>query len=412
VSAAADPLVGNLTPVENQPLNRAANTADGSEREQTETTTLEVLLDSIARFICRFVSLSPSQTAVLALWVVHTHVFQASECTPYLAITSAEKESGKTRLLEVLETLVARPWFTASVTTAVLPRRIEAVRPTLLLDESDALFRGNKERSETLRGVLNSGYRRTGSFSCCIRSATDFSTRDFSTFCPKAIAGIGNLPDTVAGRSIPIRLKRRAPFDQVENWRQTDSSTQGEARRLKGQLQALAPRLIPSLQASHPCFPDELTDRQQDVSAPLLAISELSGERWQRTARIAILDLCTSAWRSDDSVGIQLLRDIHGIFELRPQVDRLPSVTLLAALTALETSPWMEFSHGKALTLRKLAELLQPYDISPHTIRVGDSTPKGYLRDDFQDVWTRFRISSLQNATAPPGSVHAETAPV
>ena len=36
----------------------------------------------------------------VALWVFHTHAFVAAEATPYLAITSAVKESGKTQLLE------------------------------------------------------------------------------------------------------------------------------------------------------------------------------------------------------------------------------------------------------------------------------------------------------------------------
>jgi hypothetical protein len=40
--------------------------------------------------------------------------------------------------------------------------------------------------------------------------------RGFSTFCPKAVAGIGCLADTVADRSIPIRLKRKLPSEKVD----------------------------------------------------------------------------------------------------------------------------------------------------------------------------------------------------
>ena len=38
---------------------------------------------------------------------------------------SAEMESGKTRLLEVLRLLVAKPWFTGRTTTAALTRKID-----------------------------------------------------------------------------------------------------------------------------------------------------------------------------------------------------------------------------------------------------------------------------------------------
>ncbi len=35
------------------------------------------------------------------------------------------------------------------------------------------------------------------------------TVKNFSTFCPKAIAGIGRLLDTVSDRSIPIRMERK-----------------------------------------------------------------------------------------------------------------------------------------------------------------------------------------------------------
>lgn len=49
------------------------------------------LLDNVAAYIRRFVSLSDSQARVAAAFVVHTHKFDAADSTPYLAVTSAEK---------------------------------------------------------------------------------------------------------------------------------------------------------------------------------------------------------------------------------------------------------------------------------------------------------------------------------
>ena len=65
---------------------------------------LELLhpLSLVAWLVRRFVVLSPDQAAVVALWIAHTHSIDAFEQTPYLAITSAEKRSGKTRKLEVV----------------------------------------------------------------------------------------------------------------------------------------------------------------------------------------------------------------------------------------------------------------------------------------------------------------------
>src|SRR6266513_5433939 len=153
------------------------------------------LLDRIAEYVRRFVALSEAQKIIVTLWVVHTHLVSVIDCTPYLAITSAEKQSGKTRLLEVSEDLVANPWMTGRVTAAVLIRKIDKEQPTLLLDEGDAAFGGQREYAEALRAVLNTGYRQGGKASCCVPKGQETSFKDFLTFGAKAIAGIGKLPD-------------------------------------------------------------------------------------------------------------------------------------------------------------------------------------------------------------------------
>lgn len=106
------------------------------------------LLGELSALLRRFVIMSAPQARVVALWAVHTYVLGAADATPYLAVTSAEKRSGKTRLLEVLELVVAWPWFTGRTTAAVLPRKIDADSPTLLLDESEAAFGPDKEYAE------------------------------------------------------------------------------------------------------------------------------------------------------------------------------------------------------------------------------------------------------------------------
>ena len=178
------------------------------------------VLGGLVAFIRRFVALSDEQADMASLWVVHTHAIDAADCTPYLHIKSAEKRSGKTRLLEVLALLVARPWLTGRVSAAVLVRKTANEQPSLLLDESDAAFKGDKDYAEALRGILNAGFRRGGVTSLCVGQGANLSYRDFPVFRPKAIAGIGKLPDTIADRAIPIELRRRRRDEQVERFRQ------------------------------------------------------------------------------------------------------------------------------------------------------------------------------------------------
>jgi hypothetical protein len=357
------------------------------------------LLDRVATFIRRFVAVSNAQKVALSLWVTHTHSFNCTDCTPYMAITSAEKQSGKTRLLEVLEMLVANAWLTGQVTAAVLARKIGSdLPPTLLLDESDAAFNGEKEYVEALRGVLNTGYRKGGKYSRCVGQGHE--VRDFSSFCPKAIAGIGKLPDTVADRSIPIRLKRAARNEGVARFRRRE--VEGEATQLREELLVWCSSLDSSLCDTCPKLPDELTDRKQDVVEPLLAIAQAAGGEWPIQARQALIELCAEARASDDSIGVKLLSDIHGIFEER-QADRISSEELATALAGIETSPWGEWSHGKPITKYKLAQLLKRFGIVPDGIRLPDGkTPRGYHKEDFRDSWERYLPSNSPESPHTP----------
>jgi hypothetical protein len=247
---------------------------EGNRPKPAEAPSGVELLMNLIRFIRRFVALSEAQVLLIALWVIHTRSFDAVETTPYLNIRSAEKRSGKTRLLEVLSLLVARAWFTGRVTSAVLVRKVAAETPTLLLDESDAAFKGDREYAETLRGVLNAGFRRGGVASLCVGQGANLTYKDFPVFSPKAIAGIGTLPDTVADRSIPIELQRRRPSERVERFRLRKVGP--EARPLQEAAAAWAEEHLNALAEAEPELPEELDDRAQDIIEPCLP----SPTRW------------------------------------------------------------------------------------------------------------------------------------
>jgi hypothetical protein len=374
----------------------------------------DTMLCSVFSFIRRFVSISDAQARVLTLWVIHSHAFPAAAATPYMAITSPEKQSGKTRLLEVLKTLVASPWMTGRVTAAVLTRKIDKDHPTLLLDESDAAFGGEKDYAEALRGILNTGYVIGGSASCCVGQGAAIGFKDFSTFCPKAIAGIGSLPDTVADRSVPIRLKRAAPGEAVARFRRRD--VESETAILRGVVSRWCLSIEESLREARPELPDELSDRQQDCAEPLLAIADAAGGEWPTAARASLVELCAEARATAKSTGVQLLTDIREIFTMRG-ADRISSADLASALLEIETSPWSEWGKSqKPISAPRLARLLGRFGITPGSVRIGEKTPKGYRLDDFSDAFTRYLragdtpspvASVVQSATPQQPNVHA-----
>ena len=362
------------------------------------------LLNNLAKFVKRFVVLSDPQADVIVLWIIHTYIFEVSDATPYLNITSAEKRSGKTRLLEVLELLVIRPWLTGRVTAAVLARKVDAECPTLLLDESDAAFKGDKEYSEVLRSLLNSGYRRGGKTSICVGQGARIGYKDLATFCPKAIAGIGKLPDTVADRSIRIELKRRIQSEPVERFRRR--LVEPEAEELRNRITAWVASNRFDIRDTD--IPTCLDDRAADCWEPLLVIADVAGSEWPDRIRNDAASLADKENRQDESLGIRLLEDIHSV--IVEAIEVISSADLVSALVKLEEAPWGDM-YGKPMDARRLAALLKPYGIRPQTVRIDDRTPKGYRREDFEDAWKRYIpvISGPLSATsATPRSAQAQ----
>ncbi len=361
------------------------------------------LLEQVSEFIRRFVVLpSDAATTALALFVLHTWTIEAAEATAYIVVISAEKGSGKTRVLEVLGYLVREPWHTAGVSEAALFRKIEQDEPCLLLDEIDAIFGSNLERTEPLRAALNAGNRRGGRVTRCVPPKMELG--EFSVFSPKALAGIdtGRLPDTIRDRSVILHMKRRRAGEEVERLRHRNVAP--EAEPLTDSLRAWAEAASPILRTANPELPDELSDRAADGWEPLLAIADLAGEEWATWARQAAVILSAPGDEDELALGPLLLAGIRRAVDGRQAIS---TADLLLSINADEELPFGAWNEGRGVEARRLARLLKPYGIKPKSIRMGDGTPKGYALEDLQDAFARYlpepqQAQRAQRAEPPP----------
>lgn len=246
---------------------------------------------------------SAHQVVAITLFVAHSHVVEAAEATPYTHVTSPEKRSGKTRVLEAVEFLVRRPIRALDLSEAALYRIIQRDCPTLLWDEIDVVFR--RRENEGRRGLLNGGYRRGAKV---YRSNERGHLQEFAVFSPKMMAGIGELPDTVADRAIRIRLERRAPGEAVSKLRRREASKEAEPILRALEIWA-SPDTIETLGAARPQPPEGLNDRAEDAWEILFAIADMAGGEWPGRARRAALELSGDD-TSAQSLGVRLLADV------------------------------------------------------------------------------------------------------
>jgi putative DNA primase/helicase len=353
------------------------------------------LLDAIAETLTRHAVLPAHADTAIALWIMLTYTHGAASVCPILALTSPEKRCGKTRVLSLLGRLCHRPLAASNITAAALFRAVEQWQPCLLIDEADTFLR----QSDELRGIINGGHTRDIAY--VIRTVgEEHEPRRFSTWSPKAIACIGDARDTIMDRSIVISMRRKLPTEVVTRLRYGDRYAD-----LVSQCVRWAADHMDTLRSAEPAPPAGLNDRAADNWTPLLSIAEVAGGRWPDRAHEAARILSHGEAVEDTSTRVQLLADIHSIFEARG-VDRIRSTELVDALADMEDRPWPEWKNAKPLTPTQLAQLLRPFGVVSGARREGGAVFKGYIRAKFDDAFSRYLPAQTVTRLQPAVQSH------
>lgn len=358
------------------------------------------LLDEVEAFHRRF-NVFPTEHAyvAVALWDAHAHLMDALDGTARIAFLSPEPGSGKSRALEIIETLTPRAATTVNASANALFRLVSADEgtPTLLFDEIDTVFGPKAGGNEEVRGFLNSGYRRGAKSLRCVGDGSEQKAAFFPSFCAVAMAGLGSLPDTILTRSVIIRMRKKAPNEKCEPYRRRVHEKQGHV--LRDRLAEWTATLHDQVADAWPEMPEGVTDRPADVWEPLLAVADAAGGDWPARARKACMELIKAANSNEEaSLGVRLLTDLRD--KVFCGVDKMPTAAILEVLLSLDDAPWADLSEDgqaiKPLTARRLSKLLSQYvrpdntPIKPKGIRVGSTTPKGYYAEDLTDAWNRY----------------------
>ena len=455
----------------------------------------KALLDELASVLTRFVVLPRWAAETLALWVLHTYAFELRDISTYIGIESPEKRCGKTTLLAVLSELVCRPVVAANISSPAFFRVIEELRPTLLIDEADTFLQGNDELRGILnsgyarstafvvrvanevfnhrehRGHQEEVGRRTSNIQLSTSNIergeeeeqdnrksngsaglaegngklerttrrdrpypeTGSRLASYSCWCPKVMAAIGRLPDTLADRCIVIRMQRKSNGESCERLRLLEA----EVLRRKCARFVLDHRDVIAM--ARPQIPEELNDRAADIWEPLLVLADLAGtelfnrkeriehkegeqkavegreakvegqsnltsnpnlglasedrKEWPVAAREAAVGL-TGISQENNPIA-SLLMDLLCCFAAEKS-ERVFSRTLVQRLNWMSGLPWNEMTQRKTkeapqgVTDVWLARVLRPYGVRPSTTRIGEAVAKGYSMDDFTPVFQRY----------------------
>jgi hypothetical protein len=235
----------------------------------------DLLLGQVHDFIERFVFLKTNSLyRLLALWSVATYMYADFEYTGYIFACSPEPQSGKSRLLEVLELLAAKPsGILVSPSEAVLFRTAEG--HTQLLDEVD----GWTNRDE-LRNVLNAGFHRGATVQRMNDGEGGYEVKSFPVYAPRVLAGIGQgiLHGTTRDRTFVLEMVRQMRAERRERFR--IKLVKPEADNLKNAIEQWIAQHKAEIADTYEQFDfpylQDFRDRTIDVAQPLAAILEVA----------------------------------------------------------------------------------------------------------------------------------------
>jgi hypothetical protein len=291
---------------------------------------------------------------------------------------------GKTRLLEVLELLVCRPWRGTAPSEAAVFRFLDSRRPTLLLDEQESLSRRNvSERDSAILAILNAGYKQGQTVPRCVGGENELQF--FKVYGPKAFAAIGDLPSALRDRCITIPMQRRAPGEAVARFRYEAAKREAEPVRVNVQRAAVA--LSAPVKAAYAnlgelCF---LSDRDEELFSPLFSLCACLAPGRISELKVQAQRLCRTKADDtlEDSEALRLLADIQAIW---PEgAEAMFTESLIQGLQGLPDSLW-----AAGLSPRGLANKLRGFDVRPRLVRIGSGLSRGYIREELERAFARY----------------------
>ena len=368
---------------------------------------LGAVMDAAETEITRYIVAPVEVIHTVVLWCVFAHIIQHEllgvDFAPRLAVQAASTQCGKSRTAELVACLAPRDRMSGSISTAAIFRIVDAVRPTLVIDEADNFFR--TERGKETLGILNSGHSRRSAYVERVERNDDgqFEVVRFRTFTGICFTSIDWLPETLQNRCIVIVLRRKMGGEERAHLPKGESAVLFELRRM---LTRWAQDLTELPEVT---LDPELLNRRGDNWRWLLRIAAEAGGEWPARALAAALYADDESVAADQNRLTALLGAIWEVFATRG-TDRIETQTLIDDLLQADDGRWQEAHRGRPITEYFLREALKMVIPDTEEMRKarrwsdGGTDKRGYTVAHFEDPWLRYlgRAKPSAKATTAP----------
>jgi hypothetical protein len=326
----------------------------------------------------------------MAAWVLAGYAYMACPIFPYIRLTSAQRQCGKSKVLELLSEVAfrAKP-ILVNPTSAVLFRSLHVTGQVLLLDEFE---NATDDTQRSMIAVLNSGFQRGAEVPRCV--GDEYNIERFQAYSPKAFAGLARVPETLQSRSIPVLMMPKVAADRIEPFSPVVYAERASRWRDDAAIWALwnAPELSRFVTGGRGDLqiPDYLEDRQVDYMAPLFATAKLTGVGLQ-----GLLAFCSDlAGTTQQPAGVgRATRAVRALAKWFPRDEQERRLFLSEVAIMLYDSEALDEPDEREAGL-----MLRNLGLDVRQIRIGSDSKKGVCisEEQMDNLVSRFL------ANAPP----------
>ncbi len=286
------------------------------------------LFSEIREYISRFIYLPEERHYdLLVLWTMGTYTFKIFRYFPYIHL-NAEKNSGKTTLMDVLAPICFNGDISSNQTEAVIFREVQFSLPTMFMDEVEKLSKNSRQFMNTgIADVLKTGFNSNGAVKRCI--GDDYKIGKFSSYCPKMLAGINELEEVLRDRTIGIAMIRKGKDETLEKYIDSDTNIQHQQKEIRDKLYMLGLNFCSDIFNSYKELSNNqeiievLDNRTSDLWLPIIAFAKLvDGDSTPNlTSKIILLAQEEKANRliddQEDNVTVRLVLELDKIIKNR-----------------------------------------------------------------------------------------------
>lgn len=192
-------------------IEKADETAERIKEEENKIKDNEAKIilgktfEDIKYVLKKYIKLKEEYYDLVAVWIIGTYCMKSFETYPYLFI-NAQKGSGKTRLLKLIEALTKKGELLISMREAVL-FQIATDERTILIDELENL---DRKENYALKELLNACYKRGTKVYRMRKKGKDgdYVPVPYFPFTSIVIANISGTDDVLGDRCITVHLDK------------------------------------------------------------------------------------------------------------------------------------------------------------------------------------------------------------